>query len=380
MERKELKVLLETALKKSHFQFNGTFFDQIDGVAMGSPLGPDVADMFMIWFENLYMEIIKAHGVVLWLRFVDDVFILIEDNDSFDKANELMRVLNSKHPNIEFTMEKETNNELPFLDVLIKRDTDSFQTGMYRKATFTGTYMNWKSLTPRSYKIGLIRCLLTRAFRICSTEKLFREEISNIKKILLKNSYPAKLVSNNIRDFIRKNKAEKQVVELAQKPKVYLVLPYFTGADDLKRRITDLVHDSFPQVDFRLMFKAHDTLGNHFNFKDKTSKEMVSKIVYRLNCLDCEKFYVGQSIRHLGKRKEEHMGDINSSVCKHAKSGHRIDWENIEILDKAKDRWRLLLKEMLHINKLKPQLNIQKSSKLFSLIIGTQEDSGATRT
>ena len=72
------------------------------------------------------------------------------------------------------------------------------------------------------------------------------------------------------------------------------------------------------------------------------------------------------------------MGDINSSVCKHAKSGHRIDWENIEILDKAKDRWRLLLKEMLHINKLKPQLNVQKSSKLFSLIIGTQEDSGAT--
>ena len=78
MERKELKVLLETALKKSHFQFNGTFFDQIDGVAMGSPLGPGVVDMFMIWFENLYMDIIKAHGVVLWLRFVDDVFILIE--------------------------------------------------------------------------------------------------------------------------------------------------------------------------------------------------------------------------------------------------------------------------------------------------------------
>jgi hypothetical protein len=212
------------------------------------------------------------------------------------------------------------------------------------------------------------------------TEKLLKEEISNIKKILLKNSYPAKLVSNTIRDFIRKNSTEKQVVELAQKPIVYLVLPYFNGADDLKKRICESVHDSFPQVDFRLMFKAHDTLGNHFNFKDKTSKEMTSKIVYRLNCLDCEKFYVGQSIRHLGKRKEEHMGDANSSVCKHARAGHRIDWDNMEILDKAKDRWRLLLKEMLHINKLKPQLNIQKSSKLFSLIIGTQEDSDATRT
>ena len=84
MQRKELKVLLETALKKSHFQFNGTssIFDQIDGVAMGSPLASDVADIFMIWLENLYMDIIKTHGVVLWLRFVDDVFILADDGQT----------------------------------------------------------------------------------------------------------------------------------------------------------------------------------------------------------------------------------------------------------------------------------------------------------
>jgi len=50
------------------------------------------------------------------------------------------------------------------------------------------------------------------------------------------------------------------------------------------------------------------------------------------------------------------MGDINSSVCKHTRSGHKIDWDNIEILDKAKYQCRLLLKEMLHISKLKPQL------------------------
>jgi len=84
-------------------------------------------------------------------------------------------------------MEKEANNELPFLDVLIKRDTDGFQTGMYRKVAFTGIYMNWKSLASRTYKVGLIKCLLTMAYRICSTEKLLKQEISNIKKILLKN-------------------------------------------------------------------------------------------------------------------------------------------------------------------------------------------------
>ena len=99
--------------------------------------------------------------------------------------------------------------------------------------------------------------------------------------------------------------------------------------------------NSYPDINFRLMFKAHDTIGRHFNHKDRTEKDMKSKIVYRLNCLDCEKIYVGQSIRHVCKRKEEHMGNQESSVYKHARIGHRIDWDNIEILDTARDQRRL---------------------------------------
>ena len=52
---------------------------------------------------------------------------------------------------------------------------------------------------------------------------------------------------------------------------------------------------------------------------------------------------------------------------------HRIDWDNMKIIDTAKDDQRLLLKEMLYSQNLKPQLNIQKSSKLFSLLIGSHE-------
>jgi hypothetical protein len=133
LERHEFKKLLEIALKKSHFQFKGNWFDQIDGVAMGTPLGPPVSDKFMDWFESKYMEIIEQYGVFLWLRFVDDVFILIDDNDNFENAKALLNTLNSKHKNIEFTMETEINNELPFLDVLIKRDTFGFHTTVYRK-------------------------------------------------------------------------------------------------------------------------------------------------------------------------------------------------------------------------------------------------------
>ena len=76
---------------------------------------------------------------------------------------------------------------------------------------------------------------------------------------------------------------------------VYLVLPSYNDAEDLKKRITDLIRYFFPEDNFRLMFKAHDTFGHHFNHIDKNQKAIKSKIVYRLNCLDYEKFVVGQS-------------------------------------------------------------------------------------
>jgi len=69
--------------------------------------------------------------------------------------------INSRHPNIRFTMEKERNRKLPFLDVLIDNsDTNSFLTRVYRKKTFTGLLTNYFSFTSYSYKVGLISGLL----------------------------------------------------------------------------------------------------------------------------------------------------------------------------------------------------------------------------
>jgi hypothetical protein len=101
---------------------------------------------------------------------------------------------------------------------------------------------------------------------------------------------------------------------------------------------------------------------------------MRSKIVYRINCLDCNKFYIGKTIRQFSQRKLEHKIHENSSVYKHTVAEkHRIDWDDMQVIDSARDDRRLLLKEMLHINKLKPELNIQRSTKLFSLLIGTRD-------
>ena len=161
LPRPVLRNLLEFATKKSHFLFDGQYYDQIDGVAMGSPLGPVLANIFMCHFEEKWVFNASVHPS-FWYRYVDGTFTMF---DSKDTANEFLRYLNSRHNSIKFTIEFEQDNETPFLDILVKRCPDnSFMTSVYRKKTFTGLYTKWDSFTPRKYKINLIRTLTYRCF------------------------------------------------------------------------------------------------------------------------------------------------------------------------------------------------------------------------
>ena len=56
LEKEELAQLLTVATTNQLFQFDGNLYEQTDGVAMGSPLGPIVANVFMCHFEE------KAHA------------------------------------------------------------------------------------------------------------------------------------------------------------------------------------------------------------------------------------------------------------------------------------------------------------------------------
>ena len=77
-------------------------------------------------------------------------------------------------------MEKETNKFLPFLDVLVKNEGWTFTTLVYRKKTSIGFFTQYSSFTPFSYKIGLINCLIHRAFKISSSYLTFHDEFNKI--------------------------------------------------------------------------------------------------------------------------------------------------------------------------------------------------------
>lgn len=283
LSRDELQKLLVICTQESHFQFDGRYYDQIDGVAMGSPLGPLFANAFMSNFERKNMARLRELGIKHWWRYVDDIFATLENKE---QAESVLKLLNSQHPNIRFTIEHEAKNSLPFLDTVVTRRASSYRTSVYRKKTFTGVYLNWTSLTARRYKIGLIRCLAERIWRIVSDQEERLVEIEKLKTILLRNEYPLEVIDNSISRFLER-KAQQAVQQEPEKEiKRFLKLPYVgRKCEDFAFRLKKTVNEYFPQVEFNVAFQAPMTIGKLFPFKDNIKKmEERSLVVYSIKC------------------------------------------------------------------------------------------------
>ena len=173
--------LLHSATSTVEFSFDNTIYRQIDGVAMGSPLGPALANIFVGYYEEkLFSEISKS---AVYFRYVDDTFVIFQNEKESD---EFLIRLNGLHSSLQFTFEKEKNNSFPSLDVHVEHTKGSYETKVYRKPTFTGQYLRWESFTPIKRKASLVSTLVHCTLKICSRSKL-KEEINRIKEILLVN-------------------------------------------------------------------------------------------------------------------------------------------------------------------------------------------------
>ena len=82
---------------------------------MGSPSGPLLANVFMSELENTVVPTL-ANDLDMWMRYVDDTFAFMKAN----QQTEVLRKLNSFHPIIQFTYEKEKNKSISFLDVFVE--------------------------------------------------------------------------------------------------------------------------------------------------------------------------------------------------------------------------------------------------------------------
>ena len=90
-------------------------YKQTDGVAMGSPVAPVSANIFVGHCEG---KMDQERWPVFYNRFVDDTFTLFF---SRQESEDFFQILNNFHPALQFTVENEDQGRLPFMDVLVER-------------------------------------------------------------------------------------------------------------------------------------------------------------------------------------------------------------------------------------------------------------------
>lgn len=368
LNKSEFKSLLEFSTKEPWFIFDQKFYHQKDGVSMGSPLGPTLANIFMAFYETKWLDQCPPEfKPVFYRRYIDDIFVMFR---SPEHLKEFETYFNSCHSNISFTSEKEENNCMPFLDFEFCRSHNLITSTVYRKPTFTGVYTHFESLIHFSYKKGLILTLLHRIFHICSSHENMIAEVNKLKCILQKNGYPVSIIDRCIRKFFLKVYNVKEKIPTCNKKQLWLVLPYLGKQSlDLKHNLEKLFHKKLPFCyNVRIIFKTNKRISHFFTFKDKIPKQLMSHQVYQFKCSGCNSCYVGLSERHTIVRWFDHLGlswrtggkivGVETEIKQHlreCKSTCSID--NFKVIGQDNKTMNLRIKESLFIKRDKPNLN-----------------------
>ena len=154
---------------------------------MSSSISPLIANIFMEEFEVQALSSFPPPPS-LWLRFVDDTFVISKAEHSQD----LLQHINNQDPHIQITVEPTQQDSLPFPDTLITIQPDNtFSTTVYRKPTHTDQYLHWDSNHHITAKQSVFNTLAHRAKTVSSTQASMDKELNHIKTALKHCQFPS---------------------------------------------------------------------------------------------------------------------------------------------------------------------------------------------
>ncbi|CAM0512587.1 unnamed protein product [Fasciola hepatica] len=286
-----------TAFRVIYVAKNTRLLRQIDGVAIGTPLSPILAHMFLAHLEEKASKILERSQ--LYKRYVDHVLVI---TISLEETTWIMDKLDRLHPNIRFTMEKEIEDTLHFLDIKITRNNDgTMARSVYRKETWTGQCLQFDSFVSVEYERGLVRTLFQTARHIC-TEDMIDNELRQLKESLTRNAYPDAFIEKH-----SKPKLIRQTNCSAEKLLVTLCLPFIR--DDinclLKRPLgSALAQNKYYAPDLRIIHRTIEIPTP--SVKQRPPLYTKSNLIYQFQC-SCEATYVGRTERQLRNRVIEYI-------------------------------------------------------------------------
>jgi hypothetical protein len=344
--------LVKTCIHQSYFCFEEEYYEQNNGLPMGNPLSPILADIFMSFLENKLLDDSfnsLINNIFCYKRYVDDIFFIFKGT-----RRQLARVLdlfNSQHHNIKFTHEIGEQQSINFLDINIKLVENNFEFKIYRKDTFTDNIIPADSHHPDSYKMAAFNSMIHRLMSIPLTTENYNAEIEIIKTIARNNGYKTKDVD------IRVKKKMKQLTTykyLYHKSKKHDAQPY-RRVLYINNKTAEIVK-KFKSDKFKPAFYTNNSIKRYIMNNKSKIMPLNNSGVYKIKCENCEKVYIGQTGRKIVTRAEEHLKavknfSINSEMADHVReTGHNFNINSFNLVKVCDKGYKLTILENLHIN------------------------------
>ena len=179
-------------------EFNGDFYLQTQGTAMGTKMAPSYANIFMGKIEQK-LRLIGGDNIFLWKRFIDDIFLVWLGTE--EELKIYLSKINTIHTTIKFTCEY-SKNSTTFLDVTVYKGERFLQTRLldiktHIKSTNKQLYVHASSYHPpgtnKGIMIGETKCYL----RTNSNKDNFKQIKSHLADKLSSRGYNTNTISEH---------------------------------------------------------------------------------------------------------------------------------------------------------------------------------------
>lgn len=387
-------------LDNNYFNYDNVYYKQIFGCSMGSKLSPILAQYVMDYLLDTCIPKL-SFNLIFIKKFVDDLILVLPTQG----LEEILVTFNGFNEHIKFTMEREVDCGVPFLDTRVIRQNNKIILDWYQKPTSSGRYINFQSDHSTKIKINFMKQMKSRIIKI--SHPSFKEKnVNKLKLLLLQNSYPPGLVNKIL--YSTSSFSPQNVV--AQRPQTISApndlageeggdvnvgedqpaegvvdggqpcrfgsLPNITG---LTVRLIRTFHNENIKIAIKNSKKGSSLFSK---LKSKIPLKFQSSVVYSVQCESCGSRYVGQTSQWVTNRLALHKSDIANkrdrcALAEHVlKNNHQVDWESIKILEKEQNTNKRLILEMYQINKTENTINkksdTQKLSNIYTYLLSSE--------
>lgn len=303
-----------------------------------------------------------------YVRYVDDTLAIFKDRSKVEYFIDALKVNSC----LNFTYEIPSSEYFNFLDLKFRVTNGKIETGIFVKKTDRGLYFDYCSYIPDCYKLSLIKTLVFRAYRLCSSWNTFHVEIERITKNLIQNRFPMNIIQTEIRKLIDKLYTSEDVFKDSNQLDD---IRFFTRCFDAssfkgdKQYLEQLFrkhvipNDEKQKISIMVYYKPKK-LSSCFSLRTRRDLCSSHDVVYRFDCpkVSCQASYIGYTTNTLKHRAQQHKYKP-SKIHDHFMDDHNETptdlLDNFSILYGNSNFMALKLAEALLIRDKMPDINVR---------------------